>query len=222
MLKKTLCCLLCCIAILCLTATSVLASETEAPQEQTGVLILDYSKQEPPVTGGFVELRQVAVWDPETETMSWCEAYRGLELPIETLEQRAKTAQVLAAYARSKEIPAQRIPIDGEGKAEAEGLEPGVWMVTQTEPFAGYYCVSPTLVPIPMELNGGWTYKVTALPKLEPVPVDTTEPTVPTTTEPEEELPPTGQVNWPVPVLAVVGCFLILLGLCLRKGRREG
>ena len=118
-----------------------------------------------------------------------------------------------------EEIPAQRIPIDGEGKAE--GLEPGVWMVTQTEPFAGYYCVSPTLVPIPMELNGGWTYKVTALPKLEPVPVDTTEQTVPTTV-PENELPPTGQVNWPVPVLAVVGCFLILLGLCLRKSRREG
>ena len=47
-----------------------------------------------------------------------------------------------------------------------------------------------------------------------------TEP--PTTQKPEPELPKTGQLKWPVAVLAGAGGLLICCGLILRgKGKRE-
>jgi hypothetical protein len=70
---------------------------------------------------------------------------------------------------------------------------------------------------------------VDASPKvdLERIP-ETTEPevTVPETTEPPYasggRLPQSGQLLWPIPVLAIVGIGFIVLGFSLRKKASEG
>ena len=64
--------------------------------------------------------------------------------------------------------------------------------------------------------DGQYRYDVTAAIKseLEREP----ETTVPPSTQPEDpKLPQTGQLNWPVPVLAAAGLGLFTLGLILRK-----
>ena len=43
----------------------------------------------------------------------------------------------------------------------------------------------------------------------------------PTSTKPDPSLPHTGQLWWPVPVLVVSGAVLILLGLILRRRRKN-
>ena len=56
-------------------------------------------------------------------------------------------------------------------------------------------------------------------PKVE-IETDTPEPPTPETTEPVEVppyLPHTGQVYWPIPVLALAGIVLVLTGLFIRR-----
>ena len=50
----------------------------------------------------------------------------------------------------------------------------------------------------------------------EPEPTSTTPP-APT----DPRLPYTGQLNWPIPVLAVTGVVLVAAGIKLKKGNRR-
>ena len=77
------------------------------------------------------------------------------------------------------------------------------------------------LAGVPMEEDGVLRYDVDASPKVElekePEPTSTTPP-APT----DPRLPYTGQLNWPVPVLTVLGLGLLALGLALRRKSRHG
>ena len=72
-------------------------------------------------------------------------------------------------------------------------------------------------------------YDVDASPKpLQPQPSEPTTPTEPSKpsepTEPTEPyLPQTGQLKWPIPVLAIIGMVFLLAGLLvlLRSRKRQ-
>lgn len=72
---------------------------------------------------------------------------------------------------------------------------------------------------IPLADSTGWIYDVDASPKVgATVPSTPDEPDTPDT----PSLPQTGQLNWPVPVLACSGILLFAAGWCLnRKGKKE-
>ena len=53
----------------------------------------------------------------------------------------------------------------------------------------------------------------------QPEPTEPPKPTEPKPTEPS--LPQTGQTNWPVPLLAVCGLVLIMMGGVMRSGKRD-
>lgn len=219
MLQKTLCRLLCCIAILCLLTSFVFAADWYDGPAQSGSITFDFSSAEPAINGGAVALRQVAYWDDEANTLKWCEDWEdcGLSLKEDGLFRDHNAASKLFFYAESHGIPAQGVLIGADGTAKAEELPMGLYLVSQTEAFEGYTCMLPALISVPVRIDGAWVFDVEALPKLEPLVPETTEPTEPTETTPPPDLPPTGQTNWPVPLLLVVGGFLVLLGLCLRK-----
>ena len=221
MLRKTLCRLLCCIAILCLTAISVFAADWFNGPIQPGSISFDFSAAEPPVTGGALELRQVADWDDTSKTLQWCEGWEscGLSLGEDGLFREPDAAAKLLLYAEAEGLAAQTVSVGEDGSAKAEELPLGLYLVSQTTPFEGYRCMAPALISVPLSVDGAWVFDVEALPKLEPLVPETEPPTTPP--PPPDLLPPTGQTNWPVPLLIVGGCFLILLGLCLRKGKRH-
>lgn len=123
------------------------------------------------------------------------------------------------------------VQIGNNGIANVQGLTLGLYLVTQTEAADGYETIVPFLVSVPMNEDGIYVYDVNATPKLstlmetEPAPtVPATEtepmPTVPVT-PPKPTLPQTGQLNWPVPVLAALGLCLFLAGWVLRYGKKE-
>ena len=103
----------------------------------------------------------------------------------------------------------------------------------QVEAAPGYEAVQPFLVTVPMLEDGRYVYDVnaygkTALKKTKTDPSGTasggtapsgTAPsgTVSAGTIPAGGLPQTGQLNWPIPVLALTGCVLILIGLACRR-----
>lgn len=215
MLRKTLCCLLCCISIMCLAATAVFAAASVPDATQAGSISFDFSGAEKPVKGGNLELRKVAYWDDALGTWCWCENYASAGVSLDDIGSE-KAANQLYLYALVTNLSSFTIPVGKDGKATAEKLEPGVYLVSQSVPFAGFSYIKPALICVPCRMDDTWVYEVEAAPKLSPL---TTEPTE-TTTEPYEELPPTGQTNWPIPVLVLVGSFLILLGICLRKDKK--
>ena len=217
MLRKTLCRLLCCIAILCLTAASLTASGAEA--EIRGSLSFDFSAADPAVTDGALELRQVAVWDESMTALTWCGDFGGAGLDAKDLVE-LDDAWVLYAYAQELGIPAETVSIEA-GLGLAADLERGVYLVSQSVPFEGYRCVSPALIFVPYRPTSysELIYDVEAVPKLEPL--EDEPPTEPTPPPPPPDLPPTGQINWPIPVLTLGGVALVILGFLLRREKRH-
>lgn len=131
-------------------------------------------------------------------------------------------AQALATAAREKALPAIAGAIEN-GKAVFSRLTPGLYLVTQgkTEASKGFAPILPFLISLPQWENDHYVYDLEANPKvpLEPKPTEPPRPTEPKPTGPK--LPQTGQLNWPVPVLAASGLMLLVLGWLLRCGKRD-
>lgn len=79
--------------------------------------------------------------------------------------------------------------------------------------------LAPSLLSIPEESpeTGGWDYTVTMQPKNTVTPVQPDKkPTVPTK-KPDKNLPDTGVLQWPIPVLAGAGVACMLLGWRMKR-----
>ena len=142
--------------------------------------------------------------------------FAGSRLSLESLEGE-KLPQSLLRWAELKDLESRTVTADSAGKLVFSDLQPGLYLLYQETAGAGYYPVKPFLVSLPQK---GEVYEVNAQPKtqLVPKPAGPGTPTTPT----GPKLPQTGQLNWPVPVLAVCGVLLVTAGRSLyRKGRDE-
>lgn len=149
-------------------------------------------------------------------------------------------ADNLADYANNKGIQGSTLTIDENGKASFTGLKEGLYLLVQNEAAMGFNEVNPFLVTIPY----AGKYNVDATPKLDNLTKSESEqPEEPEESDSEEiddgddsdkedinevvppeeaeKLPQTGQLNWPVPVLAVSGLMLFAFGWCLHRANRE-
>ena len=136
-------------------------------------------------------------------------------------------AGVLASYAKANGRTAYaEAGTDGEGRAEFAGLTAGLYLVMQDGFAEGkdaqFSEIQPFIVTVPMtnEAGTGWTYQIEAQPKVNPV---TTPAPTPAPTEPpkDENLPQTGMLRWPIPVLGVGGLALFSIGWALFFGKKK-
>jgi hypothetical protein len=96
-------------------------------------------------------------------------------------------------------------------------LYPGMYLIYQTEKFTtdeADYIISPFLVTIPYD--GKYDVDATSKPALDLIPQET-EPTDP----PPPDVPQTGQLEWPIPVMACGGMAFFILGWRLCFTRRK-
>lgn len=124
------------------------------------------------------------------------------------------------------------------GKVLFSQLELGLYLVFQSVPADRYHALDPFLVTVPLSENGLWIYDIDAAPKvgraspaptttptMEPSTTPTTTPTASTTSTPTgrpiSRLPQTGQLRWPVPVLAGMGLVFLLIGWILSKRQEK-
>ena len=150
----------------------------------------------------------------------------------------------------SKLTPVTDLPkkVGEDGNATFSDLTFGLYLVVQKTAASGYGKTAPFLVSVPYLYTDEYQYDVTSQPKTDlerevptkptgpttkpTKPTDpTTKPTKPTgpTTKPTtssgggKKLPQTGQLWWPVPVLACAGLGCIAVGLFRRwEARDEG
>lgn len=223
---KKLCCILCCIAILCLTATTGFAEGWYwyDGEPKNGSISFDFNNEEISVSGGSLELRQVTYVDLEAKSLRYCEGWEGCGLELDNILSD-RSADYLFVYAEINALPAQEIQVGADGKARAEELPMGVYLISQKTAFDGCMPLLPALISIPLRGDDRtWIFDVEAMPKLALEVPETTVPetTAPSTTEPDiPDIPRTGQINWPIPILLLAGSLLIILGVCIRKGQRD-
>lgn len=191
--------------------------------EKTGSIALTLKKEDgKPVTGGEYWLFQVgeAVVRDNNLTFELTEEFRASGASLADLKS-ATLAGELAKYAQAHESLTRRTQkADAQGQARFEQVACGLYLVMQKPGTEGdYQPMAAFLASVPLRAEGGWSYDVTALPKVEPTPQPTTTPG-PTST-PGSSLPQTGLNRWPVPVMAVSGLLLFGLGWVLAFTRKK-
>lgn len=138
----------------------------------------------------------------------------------------SRTASALAEYAAENKLtPEYTGAAAADGRLTFSVLTPGLYLVVVNPCSAasGTYSAAPFLValPEPDPVGDAWMYSVFVSPKIEykptPTPAPTAQPYPPYPIY--GRLPQTGQLRWPVPVLAVTGLVLAALGVWLMRRR---
>ncbi|MCD8341160.1 MAG: peptidase [Clostridiales bacterium] len=219
---------------LAVTAYATDATTASLDFSQTGSVALTLADSDGnTVSGGAVTIYEVAALylDDGNMAYAYTDAFSGCTATLDV--EDTSLAATLASYVSANGISGTTAAIGSDGTVTFSGLELGLYLVVQTTDSDNYETINPFLVTVPMESDGAWLYDVDASPKVgavtpiepeeeEEEPTTTTTETTKTTTS--SKLPQTGQLNWPVPVLAVGGLALFALGWGLnRSGRkREG
>lgn len=129
-----------------------------------------------------------------------------------------KLAEDVAAFVREHGVSAYKTAENTEGKALFTDMELGLYLIAQTKASDGYEPLKPFLIALPLNKGGHYEYDVAAEGKFQlyqqPLPSPTPKPS-------EPKLPQTGQLNWPIPVLAVLGMGLFGAGWMLRFGMKK-
>lgn len=144
--------------------------------------------------------------------------YMGTINGFETAEDWDAAAEALVRFAADNKImPLQKKSTADDGTVTfSDGLKPGLYLVTCAETvFKGYtYTALPALVCLPGrdDSSDALQYDVQVIAKAGGVLNPTPPPP-----EPPEDLPQTGMLWWPVPVLLVCGLLSVVIGVTRRR-----
>jgi len=204
---------------LLLISLSMNAAAHEIPDlEKKGSITLTICYEKEPVNGGSLTLYRVGdiVEDNGDYVFELIETLDPAQSVIEKPED-AELARELAAKAAEAKLKGITASIN-EGEAVFSDVEPGLYVVVQLEASDGFEALSPFMISMPKFENGVYVTDVKAAPKteLEKEPSAHEKPADPT-------LPQTGQLNWPVPILAVSGVTLFAAGwvLCFKRKKES-
>ena len=148
---------------------------------------------------------------PKYESLGW----NWENMTAEEFHAKAKQA---ASMVTDEECMAS-VVTDEQGKASFADLAPAMYLIVRTKvaPHNGSFYVDPFLVSVPMLWEGAINDTVTASLKCgwkpqgeDDPPAEPQDPDNPGGNAPE--LPQTGQLQWPIPVLIVSGGLLLWLG----------
>lgn len=209
-----------------LSSVNVSSFAADVPNtERKGSITVTLKNGNKVVSGGSLTMYKVAdVYESDGNYgFKWMEDFVNCSLHLDNI-QSEKLAKDLADYAKDNcEGVTQKI--SANGTVEFNNLSVGLYLMVQTENSKNYNSVNPFLVTIPLKEDGEYVYDVNASPKVE---VETTTKqdavtTVPSTEQPSTEpnLPSTGQLRWPIPVLALSGIIFFVVGFTMYSSRRK-
>lgn len=222
---RRICVLLLTLVLLCTVSLPVYAHEVP-DADRLGSISITMAHQGEPISGGSLTLYRVAdvISDNGDYLFAYTADFADCSIPVTELNA-AELPQVLVKIAEGKNLQGITRDIHDDGQVVFDELQIGLYLLVQQEAAPGYRRVNPFLVSVPYNDGGHYVYDVNTAPKNLPGPEpDPTEPPPPST-EPDEpdgpDLPQTGQLNWPVPVLAVLGMLLLVAGFALSTGEKR-
>lgn len=178
------------------------------------------------VPGGTLTIYQVAditLNEDRNDIFVLNDTFKESEVPLDNPESLS-VVEELEKYINSKQLAGMKRTIDAKGTVILTDLPVGLYLVCQETPAKGYHKMKSFLISVPMTIDGGYLYEVDATPKVEvsPLPPEKKKPhKEPSEDKPTsakgERLPQTGQLNWPVPVLGILGICFVGIGMYLRR-----
>ena len=223
-MHRRICSLLLILVLVCAAALPVCAHEVP-DVTRLGSIAISMTHQGEPVPGGSLTLYRVAyvVSQDGDYRFAYTADFAECAIPVTELGS-ADLPRALAELAKTKNLEGMTLPIDDGGRVKFSGLELGLYLLVQQEAAPGFKKVNPFLVSVPQNVGGHYVYDVDTAPKNLPGPDEETTPPPPPPppTGPDgPDLPQTGQLNWPVPVLAVLGLLLVAAGFALCNADRR-
>ena len=206
-----------------LLGLSLTVYAAEAPDlSKKGSLTLTMVWDAEPLNSGSLTLYRIGNIENKENTYSFAllPQLQDSQLSLENLKDTA-LPQKLADLALQRELEPITAQIQN-GEAVFPELETGLYVLTQAQADAcdGFEAIQPFLISLPHWDGNTYIYDWKANPKVE-LEKTPAEPTTPLPTEPKDPtLPQTGQLNWPVPVMAVSGLMFLLAGGLL-LGRKK-
>ena len=125
----------------------------------------------------------------------------------------------VVAYATANQLRPMHTAYVHDKICQFSDLKAGLYLVIGHNIDEGdmTYSVDPFLICLPdRDMNDVWMYDTMALPKFT-----ATKHNPPHHNDPPPDLPQTGQLWWPVPVLLGCGVVSLLIGATRRKGDRD-
>ena len=198
---------------LCVTA---LATHPVPDLSRNGSITLRMAPGDVPLNDGYLNLYKVG--DLSEEDGNYFFTLMDGRVVTHNEEVTLILAEELLTMAKEAKLVARTAKIE-EGQAVFHDLQHGLYVVWQAKADAskGYMPISPFLISVPRFADGAYVLDVVADPK---VALETVPPTTAPPPSRPPELPQSGQLNWPVPVLAVSGAFLLILGFLLISRKR--
>ena len=206
--------------VLCMVfaAAAPVSALEEPDMSRTGSIFVAMLFEGEPVPGGSLTAYRVAAVHEENGadySFRLTEEYAASEVVLTDLSD-ATIAPALQAYIQQNNLEGAKQIIGEDGNAAFSDLQLGLYLLIQEEPAKGFLPVNPFLVSVPSYRDGTYLYEVDGSPKLA-LEKDPTPPPPP----PPPDLPQTGLNQWPVPLMAVSGAALVILGGCLFLAGRK-
>lgn len=200
--------------LVCWLLAAALCLPVNAAWDREGSVRVTLTDQGQPVAEGSLTLYLVAEVNSDGTGYEPDPAFKNSGIDLAQIDQ-ADTAKKLADYAQAHSLSGNTQTAGEDGAVLFKALQPGLYLVVQPGDDRNDRSICPFLVSIPMEINGEWIYNVEATPKTVPV----SQPTEPKPDHPK--LPQTGQLNWPVTVLTMLGLGLFGYGWSLSCGGKK-
>lgn len=202
--------------VMLVSVISVTALAHEVPDlERKGSISADMVYQGNRVSGGSLGLYKVGKVTVENGnySFSYIKEFEDCSIPITDLSSSGLSKE-LVEITNEKNISALSVQnIDKNGHVTFSNLDLGLYLVVQKSASPGYNIISPFLVSIPNEENGQYIYDVNAVPKIELKPSE--KPEIPK--KYPNKLPQTGQWNWPILILIIVGLGFVKKGIHIKR-----
>lgn len=131
--------------------------------------------------------------------------------------QSPEFAKNIALYIEQYGLTPTQTKTEQNNKIVFDNLELGLYLVVETKAAAGYKAMKPFLISVPLWEGDSYLYDIVSYGKFERIkendPADPPNQPDP----PDIKLPQTGQLNWPIPLLAICGFAMITFGCVLRS-----
>lgn len=213
------------LAVCAVLSLAVTATAMEVPEEGKGNCSIEVAVRYrgEPITDGKLTAVRVGYIDEDDGNYFFRHVFTHEE--IQNVGSRETVDRILSAYTRQKDyvrFPETTADIH-RGAARFSRLETGLYLIIQEEEDAstGFYPINAFLVSVPYWDGTEYRYHVTvdvktALDRIHPLPAEKEED------KPSSgKLPQTGQLTWPVPVMACSGMLLFAAGWWLTFGDRK-
>lgn len=208
-------------------STSIVAYAIEVPDlNRSGSISVTFEHEGKAGTDGTLTMYKVGdvhIENGADYSFVLTKAFADAGVPLDDLESQA-VIEDLDAFVEENEPKGTTEDIKN-GVVEFTDVEPGLYLMVQEKACKGFYAIDSFLVSLPQGDENGWVYQIDATPKMQ-TDMKTLPPDEYTIDEgPDEDgiLPNTGQLKWPIPVLAISGMVLFALGyaLCFLKGKKN-